>query len=413
MKNESQKQTDMQINAFIRVCGVCAALLLPVFYLQAQELRENERGEKIIVYPDGSWQYFGDFASPSPDNADAAAKKETQGNKYPIFVGTVNPLESPVSVTEEDIFKIAVRRSQLAKDAAGIAEKRAQEATKAREAIEKEYTALKNKPDIDQEDLRQVQVRLDAARRAERETNTEMTRASEEVSRAEKLTEKGNYLSEFKSSQQAKQQQSKLSKTQKLLAAEPFENLIPLSDNTTADLNSRKLDLIVNPPSPSCRMAYEGKDESSGQWRRDVQKQLLFTHTDERLRMFLKDKEYLRCEGFFTSLGGYRFLTLQFSFAYPNAREAYGFIEKGSTLTIKQLDGNFINLRAGKMDRGSYDTETEILTYRVHYPIDRSQMNLLKDSEVDTILVFWSTGYEEYQVYQLDFFMNQITCLEQ
>ncbi|MBK8704762.1 MAG: hypothetical protein IPN33_15010 [Saprospiraceae bacterium] len=402
----------MQINAFIRVCGVCTALLLPVFCLHAQELRENERGEKIIVYPDGSWQYFGDFAAPAPDNANADTKKEKEGNKYPIFVGTVNPLESPVSVTEEDIFKIAVRRSQLAQDAASIAEKRAKEAVKAREAIEKEYTALKNRQDVDEDDLRQVQIRLDAARRAENETTLEKSRASEEVTRATKLTEKGNYLTEFKSTQQAKQQQSKLSKTQKLLAAEPFENLIPLSDNTTAGLTDRNLDLIVNPPAASCRMAYEGKDDASGQWRRDVQKQLLFTHTDERLRMFLKDKEYLRCEGFFTSLGGYRFLTLQFSFAYPNAREAYGFIEKGSTLTIKQLDGNFINLRAGKMDRGSYDTETEILTYRVHYPIDRGQMNLLKESEVDTILVFWSTGYEEYQVYQLDFFINQITCLE-
>ncbi len=402
----------MQIKAFIRVCGVCAALMLLFFNLSAQELRENERGEKIIVYPDGSWQYFGDMSAPAAEDDKSKPEKEKKGNQYPIFAGTVNPLESPVSVTEEDIFKIAVRRSQLAKDAAGIAEQRAKEATKAREAIEKEYAALRNNPDVKEEELRQVQIRLDAARRVESETGLEMNRATQEVSRAAKLTEKGNYLTEFKTTQEARQQQAKLSKTQKLLAAEPFENLIPLSDNTTANLANRNLDLIVNPPAPVCRLAYEGKDESSGQWRRDVQKQLLFTHTDERLRMFLKDKEYLRCEGFFTSLGGYRFLTLQFSFAYPNAREAYGFIEKGSTLTIKQLDGNFINLRAGKMDRGSYDTETEILTYRVHYPIDRSQMSLLKNSEVDTILVFWSTGYEEYQVYQLDFFINQINCLE-
>ena len=26
--------------------------------LNAQEVKTNERGEKIVVYPDGSWRYF-------------------------------------------------------------------------------------------------------------------------------------------------------------------------------------------------------------------------------------------------------------------------------------------------------------------------------------------------------------------
>ena len=111
-------------------------------------------------------------------------------------------------------------------------------------------------------------------------------------------------------------------------------------------------------------------------------------------------------------MGGYRFLSLQFTFAYPNAREAYGFIEKGSYLTIKLLNGDFINLKAGKMDRGSYDLTTDLLTYQVNYPIDRSQIGLLKHSEVDAIRVFWSSGFEEYEVFQLDFFINQLSCLE-
>ena len=145
-----------------------------------------------------------------------------------------------------------------------------------------------------------------------------------------------------------------------------------------------------------------------------MQQQVLFTYTDERLRPYLKDKEYLRCEGFLTSIGGgFRYLTLVFTFAYPNAREAYGFIEKGSVLTIKMLNGNFVNLFSGKMDRGSYNTKTQLLTYRVHYPIDRGQLGLLEKDEVDAFRVFWSSGYEEYEVFQLDFFQSQLDCLEQ
>ena len=105
-------------------------------------------------------------------------------------------------------------------------------------------------------------------------------------------------------------------------------------------------------------------------------------------------------------------MTLEFTFAYPNAREAYGFIEKGSILTVKMLNGDFVNLRSGVMDQGSYDTETELLSYRVYYPIDRSQMSILKNNEVDAIRVFWSSGFEEYEVYQLDFFSNQLQCID-
>lgn len=113
-----------------------------------------------------------------------------------------------------------------------------------------------------------------------------------------------------------------------------------------------------------------------------------------------------------TALGGFRFLSLQFTFAYPNAREAYGFIEKGSVLIVKLLDGSFVTLSAGQMDKGSYDTTTELLTYQVYYPLERSQIQALRRGEVDSIILFWSTGYEEYPVFNLNFFANQFSCLE-
>ena len=44
--------------------SLCTALCLLLSLLPqnggAQELRTNDKGEKIIVYPDGSWRYFND-----------------------------------------------------------------------------------------------------------------------------------------------------------------------------------------------------------------------------------------------------------------------------------------------------------------------------------------------------------------
>ena len=58
-------------------------------------------------------------------------------------------------------------------------------------------------------------------------------------------------------------------------------------------------------------------------------------------------------------------LTIEFRFAYPNAREAYGVIEKNSLITLKLFDGQIIELKAGELDLGKYETEKDILTYYI------------------------------------------------
>ena len=369
----------------------------------AQEIRVNERGEKIIVYPDGTWQYFTSFgvssdalfdANDSPNRQPA----ETTG-KYPVFTGTVLPMNSVYANTEEDARKIFVRRSQIAQDASAIANKRAAEAKQQRENLERELQAAQNKK-APEETIRQLNLRLTAARKTEQETAQDVLQSQQEAGKADQLTRKGNYLNEL--TQAANTRANTQPQGSEALQDDFYRNVLALDEAT----GSRSV------PTSICQVAYEGKDETTGQIRRDVQEQLLFTYTDERLRNYLKDKEYMRCEGFLTAMGGYRFLSLQYTFAYPNAREAYGFIEKGSVLIIKFLDGSFVSLPALRMDKGSYDTQTELLTYSVYYPIDRSQLNMLRRGEVDSVIMFWSSGYEEYPVYNLNFFANQISCLE-
>lgn len=384
------------------LCGV-----LPISQLQAQVIRDNDKGEKIIVYEDGSWQYFSDYSS-GGNQIYQADEGADQYRKYPVFTGKIEPLDGDIDVTQEDLYNIASRRAQLAKEAVIIAQERSDKAKQAREQIQEEFLRAQRNASTDEHGLKHLKTRLKAAMNMELETAREALLAQQEAQKAEELTVKGGFVEAFNLNQKRKRNQSGTHASLPANNAVSFN--IPLSDNSQAGRGKR--DLLLYPPSPSCQMAFEGKDERTGQWRRDVKKELLFTHTDDRLRPFLKDKEYLKCEGQFTSLGGYRFLSLQFTFAYPNAREAYGFIEKGSYLTIKLLNGDFINLKAGKMDRGSYDLTTDLLTYQVNYPIDRSQIGLLKHSEVDAIRVFWSSGFEEYEVFQLDFFINQLSCLE-
>ncbi len=371
----------------------------------AQEIRTNEKKEKIIVYPDGSWQYFSNFLV-GGDEIYTPSDSEDAENLYPVFEGEVESMEHPAySLTEEHARKIATRQAQLAREAVFIAEKRAKEATRQRTRLEEEMEKVKKRLSEEDSEYRELQARLNLARRTEQETEQEARFAQKEAERTEELIQKGDFLEEIVAQQQSSVRAGARTTGTDRLNDDFFNSIVGL-DNPAANYPHTT-------PGNNCRLAYEGVDEYTKQRRRDVQKQLLFTHTDERLRPYLEDKEYMTCEGFMSSLaGGYRFFTLQFTFAYPNAREAYGFIEKGSYLMVRLLNGDFVTLRSGTMDRGRWDTERELLTYSVHYPVDRSQLNILRRSELDSLLVFWSSGYEEYDVYEVGFFINQLACLE-
>ncbi|MFN5790208.1 MAG: hypothetical protein ACK469_15730 [Bacteroidota bacterium] len=64
------------------------------------------------------------------------------------------------------------------------------------------------------------------------------------------------------------------------------------------------------------------------------------------------------------------------------------------------------------MDLGKYETDKDILTYRMIYKIDNQQINLLRKQELEEIRMYWSAGFEVYPVYNIDFFSRQLKCLD-
>lgn len=392
-------------SAFLTFYSLCFLFTLAFIPATAngQTIRKTDKGEQIIVYTDGTWQYFSDYLNGVEKRNPAESSEPAQN--FPVFEGTIEPLEGDIKVTEQDLFNIAVRRSQLAGEAVNIAQLRWVKAQQARAALERELQQLEKRGQADPAVTEQLKSRIAAAKRTEEESRKEAEDAKRESDRAEFVTKKGELILAAYKEDRKDQLEGETNRQE----ARSYEQSLPLTDNI---VGTNQQDLILHPPQEPCQVVRDGVDPKSGNYHKDLAQQFLFSHTDDRLRVYLKDKEYLRCEGYFSADGGYRYLTLEFTFAYPNAREAYGFIEKGSILTIKMLNGDFVNLRSGVMDRGSYDTETELLTYRVYYPLDRSQMNFLKNSEVDAIRVFWSSGFEEYEVYHLDFFSKQLRCID-
>jgi hypothetical protein len=373
-------------------------LLCCVFSLvQAQAvIRENARGEKIKVYPDGRMEYF----NGDPYIPEAGEEFQT----YPVFQGYIEPLDGEITVNQADLFKIAQRRSQLSGTARELAEQRLTEAQENLIRLQERRRQNSNQP----EHLAIIDKQIAAARRTLEQSRRQLNESQLMAQEDEDLVKKGGFVELFNRDRQESAQNDARSTRIRNAGGQSYAQLIPLSNNTAA---SSFEDLILHPPHRSCSFAFEGQDMERNAYRRDLKPELLFTYTDERLRPYLQDKEYLHCAAYLSSVGGYRYLTLNFTFAYPNAQEAYGFIDHNSVLTLKLLNGDVVHLRAGQMDRGKYDTVKQELTYSVYYPIDRSYIGLLKASELDLIRVFWSSGFEEYPIHQMDFFQRQFQCL--
>lgn len=387
----------MQNNTFFTAFSAVFLLILPFsLFSQRLEIRFESDGRAIIVYPDGRTEPF------SGQNGQAASI-----DKYPVLDVEIAPLAGDIKVTTEDLRRIAERKAQLAQEAARIAQQRAEEAREQRMALEEEYSTTAAKGENNQELLKRIEQRLRAARATEADTRQEAQVAVNEAQRAEQITARGTYVQNYLRQQELKKREIQQFEDYNITASSSYDNLLLDSEQGPF---AHTTEVIQSPPD-NCEVAFEGINDK-GKFQKDLKKDLLFTHTDDRLRPHLKEKEYLSCHASLMQVGGYRLLSLKFTFAFPNASEAYGFIEKGSYLMIKMLNNHFVTLYSWDMDGGTYDTQTGLLTYQVHYPINQSEYNTLKRNEVNSVIVSWSSGYEEYEVYAPGFFIQQAACLE-
>lgn len=377
------------------------SFLLPFFLptiLCGQEIRQNEIGERIIVFPDGTWRHF--------------HKRQVYGGNFPVVNQLVTPLYNPIEITQEDLYQLVNRRNQQAKDAIHYADIRAKAMAEQEKELQDKIAIAQQNSLVPPEELNKLLNQLALTKQLAATSLGIIKEAQSDLLFTQDLKMKGDILSLFKpENSPGKLDFSSVFASEEIMNLDFFANDSPLSfygqnmGAITADVQENT--------SALCQYAYEGLDAKGVDWRRDGEKELLFTFTDERLKLFFPDKEYLRCEAFLSTVGKReKQLTIEFRFAYPNAREAYGVIEKNSLITLKLFDGQIIELKAGELDLGKYETDKDILTYRMIYKMDNQQINLLRKQELEEIRMYWSAGFEVYPVYNIDFFSRQLKCLD-
>ena len=170
--------------------------------------------------------------------------------------------------------------------------------------------------------------------------------------------------------------------------------------------------VYINPPARTCPNRTVRFNEFTGKKVVMLNQELFFTKTPDQMKILLKDREYFTCTGGLSNTGGLTYLELEIVIASTSAEKAYGIIEKGSKLSLKMIDGYTISLSAAKSTPGEVNVLEKTVTYKPRYFLDKSLLKSLEKSELDQARLVWMTGYEDYEIFDVDFLSHQIGCLK-
>jgi len=170
-------------------------------------------------------------------------------------------------------------------------------------------------------------------------------------------------------------------------------------------------DVMLHPPTPPCYLAVNTRDEFTGAALRQVQAGELFRFTNPVLKTYLEGKNQIFCTAALATAGSNASLLLTFQINDPNVRRAFGNLAKNSLAVLTFTDGAAVSLYDTKMDEGLLDPGTRLVTYQAQYALDAAAFRKVRNTELDKVRIAWSTGYEDYDIQQVDLLMRQAACL--
>ncbi len=424
----------MQVRKILPLIGILFLLCCSTF-VEAQVLTTNQDGEKIVVYSDGSWAYFDGLDEEEKEAISESSRKMDKKNKKKEKKARKQAEKGKKKNTKGDSKKQKIKYSdeeeQMARveaiqraDWAAMEELRTRnlkiQAGQTLTEMRKQLSAAYSNTDISVKELDELDKQY-------KNQQAVLNNAAATHEESEAFLQKMEEMIDMKKSKRDKAM-ANLQKTQQKAENEWTADLTESGKTPKEPRKNKKRDrkqgnavlvanqdVVENPPMPPCELAYDGVDEFTGKRRWEMPKQTFFTHTTDRLKPFFKEKNHITVEGYISGAsgnGGAYYLNLNIIILSEMAQREFGVLEKGSILTLKLINGNNVKLFNTKTSTGTLDKVEKRVEYRAQYMINSDNVKSLRKSEVDKARIVWGTGYEDYEVYNLDFLIDQLDCLE-
>jgi hypothetical protein len=346
---------------------------------QAQKVYVTKSGQSIVLFPNGKWEY-------------TTAGSAEEGGMFAESTLEVNPFEIPSS----DEYQLT-------------------------EAEELLYNELKNRLQFIEADyfVRHLIIKT---------KNDNGNNVNQEDKQLEKDLEKKYKKSSDLLEKLMDFSKSDINKRQEILSDVKSETQKEFkyksnTDNRDSDIGKTRIsripDFELDNRSPysitendACEVIFNGFDNQIKKKRREIKGGNWFGYTHPKLGSYFKENDFLRGEASLMKVDNKTFLNLRLVLATRDARRSYGFIQEDAMLRITFINGDRVYLNSQVRSDGNLEAYTGNTVYTCLFPLDKDDLKELERTEIDRVGIMWSTGFEEYDIYNVDFIINQLSCLK-
>lgn len=406
----------------------------------AQQVTTNDKGEKIILYPDGTWELYKEPSQGktvyeteiNPDTTQRSSAYYTLGSRNEPGTGTPNISRRITDLAERlksMQTQLRVEHSAVRKQYFSLKEE-LQSGKRSKTLTPEKEANLKSEIKKAEASMSELEAQIDLTGQ-----RFEKARSIHQMPETKKEKALQALVAEIEKERKAKDSRpvveavpsnsepgAAATTTQTQADPEPTDQatILPKVFPQSVNMDESKWqqpnpqwDVMLYPPATPCNkmMMSKGKQAASEKYARYS---ILFDYTSQEMKQYLRDRPFIRClVAVEPGPGNDRLLKLTFVIASQFAQREFGGLEKGSPLGLKFIDGSQLILINNKSDIGKVDMDQSTTTYEAVFTLGKSDLKKIYQQELDKVKVIWSTGFEEYPVYEVDLLINLLRCQDQ
>lgn len=162
-----------------------------------------------------------------------------------------------------------------------------------------------------------------------------------------------------------------------------------------------------------CNIQFEGRDPATGDRKKELVPEFLFSYTAPHIKPYLPGEDLLAAEcKFIRFSGGYTFLAINFEWNARNPQTSYGRLKANGAIRFSLTDGKTVTLFNNEECTWTYNTHDQKFEMQALFMLHPRQIKLLKNNPLMKATIFWEKGYEEYPIYPITIFQDQLNCLD-
>jgi len=362
-----------------RILTIAALFLLTIPFLVGQKMYVTHSGQTIQLNANGQWQYVEENTL---DDQGLIAESEIDVDPYELPSSAYN-----ISEEEENMYQSLKKQLQFFEADFFV-----------------RHLIIKNK--IDNDDADNTDKKLEKDLKKKYKTSYQLLdklskfKSSDKNKRDKILKEVKEKLVEEFRIEEGRIQPEKI-ETSALGKAVNLKSF-NIDDRTAYDIVKEK----------ECELVFNGMDKQLNKKRKEVKSSNWFTYTHPKLLNHFKSNDFLTGEASLMQVDKKIYINLRLILATRDARRSYGYVGEDAMLRISLINGDRIYLKNEIRSDGNLEAYTGNTVYQCLYQVENDVIKEIKRTEIDKVGIMWSTGFEEYDVYEVDFLMNQLYCLD-